>query len=38
VTDVNIKTGTFSAATSVISGYGLGLAGGAFAKVDIVTP
>lgn len=37
-TDTNIKTGTFSVATSVISGYGLGLAGGAFAKVDVVTP
>lgn len=35
-TDQNIKTGTFSVATSVISGYGLGLAGGAFAKVDVV--
>lgn len=37
-TDLAVKTGTLSVATSVISGYGLGLAGGAFAKVDVVTP
>lgn len=36
--DVDIKTGTFSLATSVIAGYAIGLLGGAFIKVDVVTP
>jgi hypothetical protein len=36
-TDVNIKTGTFTAATSIIAGYGNALAG-YVTKIDIVTP
>jgi hypothetical protein len=37
-TDIAVKTSTYTIATSVIGAYGLGLAGGAFAKVDVVTP
>jgi hypothetical protein len=37
-TDLAVKTSTYTIATSVIGAYGLGLAGGAFAKVDVVTP
>jgi hypothetical protein len=37
-TEVAVKTGTLTVASSVISGYGLTLAGGAYRKVDVVTP
>ncbi|MBC7306812.1 MAG: hypothetical protein H5T80_07735 [Dietzia sp.] len=41
VTETNVKTDVFTAATSIIGGYGLTLNGGtsgAFIKVDVVTP
>ena len=37
-TDVSRQDRTMTGATSVITGYSLGLAGGAFGKLDVDTP